>query len=283
VTATLLDRKADAALHRDGFVVVPGFAADVAGELRDGFGELHGWEGEGFHADLTVDDGGYRRATSDRIGATLDQRAAALFVAHQPFLRNYVCKFPGADSELYLHRDWMYVDERRSGRTYVVWTALEDITGHNGQLRVLRGSHRLDDSLRGTELVAPWIQLEDVIRARLEAIPVRAGDAVVFDNGLVHCSYPNHTDRPRVVAAVALRPVGAPLVHFRRVDGGTDAERYDVDADWFLDALPVELLAAAPDLRVVEVVPDDQLHLDADELARRLTPRRGLLARVRSR
>jgi hypothetical protein len=281
MTQVLRDRRHAAALERDGFAVIAGFAPDVVDELRAGFGELHGWDGEGFHADLTVDDPSYRQATSDRIAKRLDARATALFVDHRPFLRNYICKFPGAESALYLHRDWMYVDERRGGRTFVAWTALEDITGHNGQLQVLRGSHKIDSSLRGTELVARWIEREDVIRARLEAIPVRAGDCIVFDNALVHCSYPNHTDRPRVVAAVAMRPTHAPLVHFRRRDEST-AERFDVDDRFFLDYTPVQLLAAPPDLPVVETVADDQVELDDDELAAAIDGHAGRRRRSRA-
>ena len=286
MTPALRDRRHAAALDRDGFAVIGGFAPDVVDELRAGFGELHGWEGEGFHADLTVDDPSYRQATSERIAARLDERVTALFVDHQPFLRNYICKFPGADSALYLHRDWMYVDERRDGRTFVsrtfvAWTALEDITGHNGQLQVLRGSHRIDTSLRGTDLVAPWIEREDVIRARLETIPVRAGDCIVFDNALVHCSYPNHTDRPRVVAAVAMRPRQAPLVHVRRRDAST-AERFDVDDRFFLDYTPQELLAAPPDLPVVETVADDQVELDDDDLAAAIDGHAGRARRNRA-
>jgi hypothetical protein len=146
---------------------------------------------------------------------------------------------------------------------------------------VLRGSHRVDTSLRGTELNAGWIEHEDVIRARLTSIPVRAGDCVVFDNALVHCSYPNNTDRPRVVAAVAVRPVDAGLVHFRRRDAAT-AERYDVDDGFFLDLTPVDLLAGPPDLPVMETVADDQVALDPTELAAALDARspRTLLRRA---
>jgi Phytanoyl-CoA dioxygenase (PhyH) len=266
---TLVDPELDRRLQRDGFVVTRVLAADEAAALRDEFGRLHGWSGEGFHADLTVPDPAYRRTVGEALGEVLEPRVVPLFTDHQPFLYNYVCKFPGADSELYLHRDWMYVDERLGHRTHVVWTALEDIVGHNGQLQVLRGSHRLDHSLRGTELNASWMQHDSVIRERLESVPVRAGEAVIFDNALVHCSYPNLTDRPRVAAPVALRPASAPLVHFRRVDPAT-AVRYDVDGDFLYTYTPQELIAAPPPLEPTETLIDDQVELSGAELASRI-------------
>lgn len=276
-THVLTDGGLDAALRRDGFVVMPFLRPEVVAELREEFGRLRGWEGSGFHSDLVVDDVDYRRQVSSAIGAVVDGPGSRLFVDHEPFLRNFLCKYPGDDSSLYLHRDWMYVDERAGERTYVVWVALEDIVGHNGQLRVLRGSHEIDPSLRGTDLVAPWLSFTDVIEPRLLSVPVRAGEAIVFDNALVHCSYPNLTDVPRVAAAVAFRRRGTPLVHFARTGDGR-AARYDVDEEFFLDRTPQQLMAEGPSLPVAENLDAPQLALDPTTLARMLD--RGWRARV---
>jgi hypothetical protein len=165
-----------------------------------------------------------------------------------------------------LHRDWMYVDERTGARTYTIWIALEDVTGDNGQLRALRGSHRFDTMLRGTNLVAPWIQHEDTIEERLLTVPTLAGEAVIFDNALLHSSYPNFTDTPRVAVALALRHRDDPLVHFLRT-GEDEAVRYDIDETFFLDELPQELLFTPPDLPVRETVSVEAADFSAEELA----------------
>lgn len=273
----LRDEDQDRRLQRDGFVVVPILEPRSASELRNRFGELHGWSGDGFHSDLTVADPDYRRRASDVLAAALDDAVTSRFVSHEPFLRNFLCKFPGESSSLYLHRDWMYVDERSGDRTYVAWIALEDITGHNGQLRVLRGSHLLDDAPRGTNLIAPWLRHVDVIEPRLLSVPVRAGECVIFDNRIVHCSFPNHTSVPRLAAAVGLRPPSAPLVHFRRSDDST-AELFTVDEEFFLAATPQALMAERPALDVIEQLPDGQVDLSAGQLESRLDT--GALARL---
>lgn len=275
--AVLRDPKLAAALDRDGFVTFPLVDPAVADTLRDRFGDLHGWSGSGFVSDLVEEDPEYRRRAGAAIRDTLVPSIEQVTAGHCDFLANFLVKHPGADSELALHRDWMYVDERAGHRTYVVWVALEDITGHNGQLRVLRGSHRLDPMLRGTDLIAPWLAHTEVIEPRLLSVPVPAGHCVVFDNALVHSSFPNHTDRPRVAAAVGLRPAGVPLVHFRRRDRST-ADRYDVDEDFFVERTPQGLLATPPGLPVAEVVPVTELDLSPEELARRLDA--GTLAKL---
>jgi hypothetical protein len=262
----LVDGDRDRLLRRDGFVTFPLLDAPRVAEVRAIFERVHGWEGEGFHADLTIPDPDYRRQVNEALAGALAGTVTPLFLDHEPFLYNFVCKFPGVDSELYLHRDWMYVDERAGHRTYVAWIALEDIRGDNGRLRVLRGSHRLDRSWRGTDLGPPWLQHQDTIRERLRSVRVRAGDCVVFNNALLHCSYPNLTDRPRLVAAVGMKPKGAPLVHFRREDAAT-AQRFDVDETFFCELTPQDLTDAPPPSPPAEQVPDNQLDLTADELA----------------
>ena len=274
----LLDPELEALLQRDGFVSFPLVPRATAESLRESYGQLRGgWEGEGFCSDLVVDDPQYRRAVNTLLGDELDQVVTAKFDGYTPFLHNFLCKFPGEGSDLYLHRDWMYVDERQGDHTYVCWVALEDITGHNGQLRVLRGSHHLDDMLRGTDLVAPWLSHTATIDERLVAVPLRAGECIVFDNRLVHASFTNYTERPRVAAAVGMRPAGAPLVHFRRVDDQT-AARFEVDEDFFCTATPQGLMAAPPDLPVAEVVPVGGRDLTAAELAAEVD--HGLVAHI---
>jgi hypothetical protein len=163
----------------------------------------------------------------------------------------------------------MYVDERSGHRSYVVWIALEDVTGDEGQIQVLRHSHRVDPMLRGTHLNASWVADDDLVRPRLLTVPVRAGEALVMDNALVHCSLLNGTDRPRLVAAIAVRPVEAPLVHFARHDD-SHAARYDVDEEFFLTTTPQQLMEAPPPLPVAEVLPTGERPLERSELSRRL-------------
>lgn len=265
----LFDADRERRLRRDGFVTFRAFdAAEVAG-LRRRFADLGGFEGSGFRPDLIIADPTYRQAATAAISEALDERLAAQFDGYEPFLRAFLCKYPGPDSQLYLHQDWMYVDERTGARTYNCWVALEDIDGHNGQLQVLRGSHRIDPSLRGTSLTAPWIQHTSVIEPRLLTVPVRAGEVVLFDNALVHGGFPNLTERPRLAAAVAFHRPEDALVYFRREDDAT-AARYDVDEAFFVGHTAQGLEAEAPDLPVVERVAHDALDLDPAALAAEL-------------
>ena len=253
-SARVVDPRVAAQLETDGFAVVPfPGVSEVLEQLRSLYGEAHGWVGSGFEADLTNGDREYRRRVSDGLSAVLDPLVAGLFVDMVPFLRVFLCKWPGPGSDLYLHRDWMYVDERRGGRTFVVWIPLQDVDDSNGSLQVLPSSHLADGSLRGTHLNAGWVSDDDLVRPHLTVVHARAGEAVIMDNALVHCSLPNHGVEPRLVAAIGVRPADSPLVHFVRSDA-EHALRVDVDEDFFLTVTPQELMANGTDLPPAEMI-----------------------------
>lgn len=280
----LRDPVADQRLRRDGFVTFPVIDGARADRLHAAYGDLHGWEGGGFEPDLVNPDVAYRRAVDRLLAAELDDAVVGHFVDHRPFLRNFLCKWPGSDSGLYLHQDWSYVDERRGASTYVVWVALSDVVGHEGQLRVLRGSHLLQHRIRGTDLTPRWWDAREVVEPRLQDVPVPRGWCVVMDNGLLHGSHPNHTDAPRLVAAVGVRPASSPLAYFR-ADGPGRAARWDVDEAFFTHITPQDLHAAAPDEHPAERIDLAEEDLDEIELAERLDrlTSRSLLRRAADR
>ena len=250
----LRDEAADARLREDGFVVVPFAAVEPLVEaLRAAYGELHGWSGAGFEADLTNADRNYRHQVSAVLSELLDDAVTDLAAGFVPFLRVFLCKWPGPDSDLYLHRDWMYVDERAGGRTFVVWIPLQEVVEENGPMQILPGSHRFEDSLRGTHLNAGWVSDADLVGPHLVTVPVALGEAVVLDNAVVHRSIPNQSGEPRLVAAIGLRPADSSLVHFLRSDD-THAVRYEVDDEFFLSVTPQDLMATPPDLEVAESI-----------------------------
>lgn len=270
----LADAQLDRRLGRDGFVHVPGLLDPaVATDLRSTYGEVHGWNGTGFEVDFWSPDADYRQTASEAIAAAADAAIDRLFVGQRVLLRNFLVKWPGdADDGAFPkapHLDWMYTDERDGVRSWVVWIALEDITGDNGQLRVARGSHRLDAGLRGMNLEAPWLDHTEVWERRLLAIPARCGDAVITDAALVHSSFPNLTDVPRVAVAIAVAPRGAQLVHHRRIDA-TTAARYEVDESFFLEQEITQLKDVGPPRPIADLAEVGGMDLSPAALARQL-------------
>lgn len=109
--------------------------------------------------------------------------------------------------------DWMYIDERRGDRSFILYIALEDQMAENGAIRFLPRSHRLHGPLCGTRLIWPWLMNRNVIRDRQLELPLRAGEAAVWDNSLIHSSGPNSSGELRLAVGVWFRPVEVGLAH----------------------------------------------------------------------
>jgi ectoine hydroxylase-related dioxygenase (phytanoyl-CoA dioxygenase family) len=124
------------------------------------------------------------------------------------------------------------VDERR-WRSWNVWCARDDVDAGSGPLWFVPGSHRLT-VLRGSGIPHSCRDVVDLADARFVEIPLRAGEAVLYDHATIHRSTPNRSPRTRVAAMLGLVPDGAEPVHYHRLDDGSIEVRR-ADADFYLE------------------------------------------------
>lgn len=260
----LRDRRAGEHLLEKGWYRLPLLDAETVELLRHGYGEVHGWErapsalGEGarFEPDAGNPDFEYRARAAEVLSGALEPLMRPLFDEFEPFIWGYYCKWPDGEATA-LHWDWSCVDQQAGHRSYQVWIALEDIREDNGQLAVLSGSHNVLGSPRGSGLSMPasptFLSRNDEAVAKCETFVMQAGDAIIFDQGLLHISFPNLTDRPRLACAGAWRPAEADLIHVQRVSDDV-AIRYRVNDWWFRNMHPGDLGSVGPALRVSDAI-----------------------------
>jgi ectoine hydroxylase-related dioxygenase (phytanoyl-CoA dioxygenase family) len=163
----------------------------------------------------------------------MTERVGVLLAGQRPFMAAFISKGRGGGN-VGLHPDWTYVDER-AHRARVFWCALQDTDESNGAMVVVPGSHRTMRGLRGSgEFPSAVSEVEDALWAsEVVTVPLRAGEALVWDAALLHGSWPNTTAEPRAAAAIAVVPATAPLVHFQ-VEPGAELAGYAVDEHWFV-------------------------------------------------
>jgi len=265
----LSDASADAELRERGYARLPDplLDAETAAEIRGWFDQIYPGRRGGWHNAFNEPYVDYRRKAQHLLHAALADQLAAALPGYEPFLFTYLVKWRGEDADdnfLYCHRDWMYVDETAGDRCYVVFLALEDIDEQNGCVEVLPHGNEVDRMLRGSDLVAPWMQHEHLIHPHMSPVPLATGDAVVWDGAIVHASLPNQTAEPRVAVGIWLRPIGAQLVHYRRV-GPDLAELHHVEPEFFAEYTPETLQGFLDELVPMATVPTGQTDYDADE------------------
>lgn len=236
---TLVDSESQELLDRYGFVVVPFLDRTTMDQVREIYRDCGPAPDDpgvalyfGFHSASLE----YKRRVSDAVKAVLEPKCAELLVDHAIYLAMFITKWPGENSGFGPHQDPTLVDERRF-RGVSVWTPLvpTGVAGQpdNGVLHVVPGSHEFVSGTRVRNVDrSVFADHEAAILEHGVAVPTEPGEAIVFDNRVLHYSHPNQTDAPRPVVSLGVRPREASCVLPVATDDGL-IDLYEVsDESW---------------------------------------------------
>ncbi len=150
--------------------------------------------------------------------------AYALFVNKKPQRK---------DSELKVHQDWSIVDESLF-KAYYVWCPLTDVDENNGCLQVIKGSHRLRRFVEGgsTDIDSHYIR---IMKNYLISLPMKAGQALIFNQRLLHGSFPNMSEKERIATNLAIISPNSTLIYLYPDNpvSPTQFEVFEVEDDFF--------------------------------------------------
>jgi hypothetical protein len=241
MTPRFRDPERTAALERDGYVVVPGLAADAVSELAaiyqhmlDSIEPSDPYFGCPMTGTNFLGDRALRMRISTRVGEVVGPRVATVLDKHRFVGASFRVKQTGPQSLLCLHQDPTMVDEEREW-SMNFFVPLVDTTRDNGALRLIPGSHAYLPKVRSMNLNDRHADraAEELVET-IELLPMRAGDAIFYVNSILHGSGPNVTGTHRPVVLGTVLSEGSPIVlYFRKHEQPTVVERYEVPDDFF--------------------------------------------------
>jgi hypothetical protein len=221
---------------RDGYVTVQLLDADgvaAVRAVREQHGAAPGDPGTGLFNDTWSSDRSYKRIVSGALHEAMGDAVADALVEHRVLGLVHIVKWPGEAGRVPAHRDPSFVDET-AHRSVAIWCALEDLGVDDGVLRVVPGSHLLDSGVRVHQ--APENLYPDVDEHADElsvAVPLRAGEAIVYDHRLIHLSDPIGGSRERTVVAGVMTPSAArPVYSLSTAEGDVTV---GIDEQFFLE------------------------------------------------
>lgn len=232
------DDAMQARFEKQGFVVVPFIDSEEVKKLTDLFYELHpNLQSGGFVSGSYSGDYDYKKKASDAFVAAFTEHYDRIFTGYQAFGGAYLYKMPNSESELSIHQDWTIVDEDK----YVAlncWVPLQDIDETNGALHVVPGTQY--DALHTVRApTIPFFFSGNFDLVVKESIPmyVKAGEAVILNQSVIHYSPPNRSGKIRLAITAGVKSKGAPMrFHFfDQKSGTTDVEIYDMPEDFLID------------------------------------------------
>lgn len=228
---------------REGYVVVPFLDAALIGRMRQIWADHDPALQTGFRTTMRSDALDQRQQVDREVRAALDETARKVLVDCRFLYGNFAVKKPGPRGEIYPHQDWAIVDERKCV-SIGMWCPLDDVDETNGMLCVMRQSHVHVHAFRGGAppslpdyiSVYPDLLPKDLVARYHVPLPLKAGQALVYDHRTVHYSAPNQRDETRVAVLLGFVPKEAQLLHYYQV-AEKDIAIHEIPDDFFAHVL----------------------------------------------
>lgn len=238
--STVLPPTEAAWLSADGFAVIPFLGAEALEELRQSYESLAQRTATGFTSTILSPDRAHRIAVDRAIRRTITSEVEKYLPEYRVAFCTFAVKPPGSgDSAVPLHQDWAFVDEEQS-HSFGLWIPMQNVCRENGCLQVVPGTHAFPHPPRAACTPFAYPELIPELMECLDTIPMKAGEAMVFDNRLFHCSPPNTSSVERVAATAVLVPRDAEMRYYHVANPRQPAvvEVFAVADDFFLHHLP---------------------------------------------
>jgi ectoine hydroxylase-related dioxygenase (phytanoyl-CoA dioxygenase family) len=229
----LQDRALDRQFQRDGYVVVNALSDEQVAAALDVFERIDSGIDAGYYASIHSKDQTYKQRVDAALRDIVWSACDEVLADHQCLIAAMMVKPPTGSTVVPLHQDWNTIDESNGGGL-TCWMPLTPITELEGLMRVLPGSHRYMDGLRGSPgFPAPFQEIsEQICDEMMVDVHVGVGDVMVMDGRVLHTTGQNRSGRNRVAAYLNAIPADAQPVHYYRTEDGR-VEGYEVEPDFF--------------------------------------------------
>lgn len=225
----------DANFKEHGYVLHQFLSEDDIKALLKIFDTVKPPASKNFYSSIDIEDTDYRMEVDRQINELIGDRIKAMFVDYNPLIFNFIVKLPGADTEVMMHVDDSHVDESKY-QSVNIWIPLVDTNEQNGMLYVLPGSQRFPYPVRGINLPYPYNRYTELIKPYMMPLKQKAGEAIFYNNMLMHRSDANMSDSVRPAVITGMMPAEAqPMIHVS-YDGlpPDKAEQFKLDKTFYL-------------------------------------------------
>jgi hypothetical protein len=230
------DAELQAKFESQGFVTIPFLSEEEVKKLLDVFWTLHpNLNNSGFQSSSFSNDFSYKKKVSDSITTIFQPHFEKIFKGYRALGSAFLYKQPDTHSILPIHQDWTLVDEEK----YVainIWVPLIDATPYNGSLYVLPGSHYgVVKALRCPTLPMFFTGFEQLMIDHSLPMSVKAGEAIVLNQSLVHYSPPNQSDSIRIAITSAVISAESKMnFHYCADTTKNEVELFEMEDDFLI-------------------------------------------------
>lgn len=148
---------------------------------------------------------------------------------------NFYIKQPGS-GKFEIHQNWTHTPELRQ-TTLTVWCPLVEVNSINGTIQIVPGSHKITEDIACVNVDYYFKNFEDILISKyLKPIDLKAGEAIIFDDTLIHYSGQNNSEEPRLAIQIETIPkeMTPVIYYFDKDKPELGFEVFEVDFDYFV-------------------------------------------------
>jgi Phytanoyl-CoA dioxygenase (PhyH) len=207
----------------------------------------------------------YKRQTKELISSIFTPHIEKHLANFQIHHCNFNIKPPHA-GEFPVHQNWPGLADLND-TTVTFWCPLLDVVGSNGALQVVEGSHKIVPHVEGPNSPCYFRDFkEDLIRKHLRPIPMKAGGCVVFDDGLIHWSAKNDSDKPRIAIQILCTPKNVqPVFFFFDPKKPSHFELIEADENFYIETPIPDLMTRQPNWKSLGFIENRNRYLTESE------------------
>lgn len=221
--------------ERDGYILLPFYNEAEINELNELYHRLHPKDEKGFFPSTFSKDRNYRTVADEQI-RRIGKRSMDKYLQDiKVMCGSFIVKSPGPESAMCVHQDMTLVDESKYTGINI-WVPLIDLNDENGTLEALPGSHRIFPTYRGSTVPGIYDETTDEIKKYLIKLYPKAGEAVFFDQSIIHYSAANLSAQTRIVTNTYFTHKSAAFrICYWQKDYGNKVELFEEDEHFMTD------------------------------------------------
>lgn len=230
--AVFKDKKLQEQLEENGFVIVPFYSDEDIKNLHQFYTKNTTSNNNGFQPTTYVESLEYRLQASTFIKNIAQKYLDYYLENYKTFMGSYIVKHNDKNSELGVHQDMTLVDESKF-MGINTWIPLCDTNEKNGALYVIPKSHRIFPTYRNATIPNIYDKYYQEIKKYMQPIYMKAGEAIFFDNSIIHFSPINRSDEVRIATNIFLTHQDARITIAYKEKEQNRIELYEQGDDFF--------------------------------------------------
>lgn len=227
------DPTLQAEFHENGFVIVPFITASQIEDLFAVYHSCYPTGVDGFFSTTFANNPEHREKVNHSIAEICKTQIDALFENYKLLFSSFIVKAPGENSRLIMHQDMTLLDEKQySGIN--IWCPMVDLNERNGAIEVLPKSHRFFETYRGSSIPDIYDDVKAEVESLMQPCYLKAGEAIIFDQSIIHNSPPNLSDseRPTINTFVAHKDARIKICYWDKENYGNQIEIFEQEDDF---------------------------------------------------